>query len=357
MGGIHASLCTDEALKYVDSVVVGEAEQVWKKVIADFEKSHLQRVYKAEHLAEIHQVLPRRDLFHPAYIAASVQTSRGCPLNCSFCSVTAFNGRQYRFRPIDDVVEELCQIPQRYIFFVDDNIIGYTAESKERAARLFEAIIKSGIKKHWISQASVNFADDPDLLKLAARSGCRMVFLGLESELPEQLKQGGKWHNIKTAPLQYSPIFKKIHAVGIGVIAGYIFGWDTDTPEAMRNRLRYLLSSKADSFQISVLTPLPGTRLYDTLSKENRLIYTDYPEDWKRYDFTELVIRHPSMSPEQFQKNMKHVLSSIYSPVRIILNFFTTLLLTRKWRTAIMLGLNYYHYRRIFLREGVKINN
>jgi len=357
MGGIHASLCPEEALNYVDAVVVGEAESVWPQVTSDFENGKLKPRYEVAVHRQVKQPLPRRDLFHPGYIAASVQTSRGCPLNCSFCSVSAFNGRHYRFRPIEEIVEELRNVPQNYVFFVDDNIIGYSSESRERAGLLFEAIIRSGIRKHWISQASINFADDPELVKLAARSGCRMVFIGVESELPKQLHEAGKTLNLHKGVDNYNEVFRKIHRQGIGVIAGYIFGWDSDTPETMNQRVKHIRASKADSFQISVLTPLPGTRLYTEMKRHDRFIYSNYPDDWQRYDFTEMVVKHPHMSSDNFNSYMKKSLAGIYSYRHILRNFFRTWIITRRWITALMLGLNFYHYRRIFYGEGSLIKD
>ena len=144
MGGIHASMRPDEALRFVDAVVIGEAEGVWPQVVADFEAGRLQRTYQGgwPELAGIRP--PRRDLFHPDYRFASVQTSRGCPMDCEFCSVTAFNGRRYRRRPVQEVLSELESIPQKLIFFVDDNIIGYGRPSREQAKELFRGMVSAG---------------------------------------------------------------------------------------------------------------------------------------------------------------------------------------------------------------------
>jgi radical SAM superfamily enzyme YgiQ (UPF0313 family) len=127
IGGIHASMCPEEALSFADAVVIGEAEAVWPQVIADVEAGCLQQIYKGGWSDLSGVPSPRRDLFHPGYMFASVQTSRGCPMDCEFCSVTAFNGRRYRRRPLGEVLAELETIPQKMIFFVDDNIIGYVA--------------------------------------------------------------------------------------------------------------------------------------------------------------------------------------------------------------------------------------
>jgi radical SAM superfamily enzyme YgiQ (UPF0313 family) len=186
IGGIHASMCPEEAGRYVDCVVTGEAETIWPTIIDDFERSQLKPLYRGTLSNLILSPQPRRELFHPGYVFASVQTTRGCPMNCDFCSVTAFNGAHYRFRPIQEVIAEMKSIPQKNVFILDDNIVGYNTKAQERAIELFKAIIGSGIRKDWIGQASLNVADNEEVLKYAARSGCRMLFIGIESEREDQ---------------------------------------------------------------------------------------------------------------------------------------------------------------------------
>lgn len=349
MGGIHASMVPEEAMKYVDSVVQGEAEGVWHQVIDDFEKSMLKSHYRSPIAPVIDQPKPRRDLFHPGYVCAGIQTTRGCPMNCSFCSVSAFNGRHYRFRPIDDVLDELEETPQKFVFFIDDNIIGYNEESKERAKELFRAILRRGIKKIWLSQSSINFADDPELLKLAHQSGCRMIFLGIESENDDQLKEANKKLNLKQGVNSYERVFKNIQRQGIGVIAGLIFGWDTDTKESIRQRARFALRCGADSFQTSVLTPLPGTQLFDRIKAENRLIHNNFPEDWNRYDYYEPTILHPVLETQALDAEIRKALRKVFSPWAILINNIKTLFRTRDLWAFWILSLNYWHYRNIFL--------
>lgn len=350
MGGIHASMLPDESMRFVDSVVQGEAEPVWAQVIDDFESGTMKKLYRSPFAKEINQPKPRRDLFHPGYICAGIQTTRGCPMNCSFCSVSAFNGQHYRFRPVEEVLDELESIPQKYVFFVDDNIIGQSRESKERARQLFEGIIRRGIKKHWISQSSINFADDENLLTLAYRSGCRMIFLGIEAESADQLKEANKKLNLSRVANPYRTLFSTINKHGIGVIAGLIFGWDSDTPETIMQRARFAVNCGADSFQTSVLTPLPGTQLFDKVVAENRLLYTDFPGDWQRYDYFEPTIRHPSIPVAALDSVMTRAKKKIFARYNIIARNIKTLWNTRSFSATLILTLNYWHYRNIFLK-------
>ena len=182
LGGIHASMVPEEALDYATSVVIGEAENLWEQVIIDFINGKLKRIYKNTSFPSLQKmVIPRRDIFSKKYRFDCIQTSRGCPFNCDFCSVPIFNGRKYRLRPVDEVIDELKTIKKNSVFFVDDNIVGYGKASEERAVALFEEILKSGIKKHWISQASINVANNGSLLKLIKKTGCLGLLIGFES--------------------------------------------------------------------------------------------------------------------------------------------------------------------------------
>jgi radical SAM superfamily enzyme YgiQ (UPF0313 family) len=354
MGGIHASMLPDEALEYVDTVVQGEAEGIWPEVIRDFEQGTLKRRYISPTGEVIRQPKPRRDLFHPGYVCAAIQTTRGCPMNCSFCSVSAFNGRQYRFRPIDDVLDELQEIPQKFVFFIDDNITGHNDTSRERAKELFRGILKRGIKKIWLSQASIHFADDPELLRLAYRSGCRMIFLGIESETAVQLEEANKRLNLSRGVSSYEKVFRTIQRHGIGVIAGLIFGWDSDTVESIRNRAVFARRCGADSFQTSVLTPLPGTSLFEKIRMEGRLLYSRFPADWQRYDFFEPTIRHPRFSAEELDDEIERAKQNIYRPRVILHKNLKTFLRTRDLMAGWILSLNYWHYRNIMIFGKLK---
>ncbi|HAQ65852.1 MAG TPA: B12-binding domain-containing radical SAM protein [Bacteroidales bacterium] len=350
MGGIHATMVPDEAGQYCDSVVMGEAESIWQQVLEDFESGSLKKQYRGTFTDLIHQPLPRRELFHPGYIAASIQTSRGCPMDCSFCSVSAFNGRHYRFRPINEVLDELEQVSNNYVFFVDDNIVGHNTSARERAKELFTGIIERGIKKHWISQASLNFADDEELLKLAARSGCSMIFLGVETEGIEQLAEAGKKLNLHMVKDEtYNQVFNRIRKHGIGVIGGFIFGFDHDTPQNLLNRARFIRKSHVDSIQVSVLTPLPGTRLFEELREAGRLTHTNLPADWERYDYYEPVFKLNNMSAETFDHYRSMAWNSIFSWPQMVSRLFRTLLSNRNLKNTSIVWLNLYHYRRIFL--------
>ena len=186
MGGIHVSMMPEEAANYCDAVVIGEAESIWPKVLEDFEAGKMQKQYEGEWIDLVNLPFPRRDILrNPYYQWGSIQTSRGCPMNCTFCSVTAFNGRRFRRRPLDAVIEELEQIPQRRILLVDDNIIGHGKQDLEWTHAFFSKILEKGIKKIFFAQSSILFGEDPELIRLASRAGLKIVFIGMESYKPQ----------------------------------------------------------------------------------------------------------------------------------------------------------------------------
>lgn len=354
MGGIHASTLPDEAGRYVDSVVIGEAEGVWQHVLDDFEKGVLKTVYRGGFCNMNSIPVPRHDLFHPGYYFASIQTSRGCPMNCDFCSVPAFNGFQYRFRETDSILDEIENINKNLLYFVDDNIIGYNTAAHNHAMNLFEGMIHRGFKKEWFAQASLNIAGKEDVLKAAAASGCKMLLIGIESESEEGLKSTNKNINLKMGVNQYKAAFRKIHKHGIAVLGAFIFGLDSDTSNTVRNRSRYINKSPVDVVQASILTPLPGTRVYNRMLDEKRLLRTNYPDDWKRYHFIEVVHKPKQMEAIDLAKSVNKAYRSIFSKANILKKFLRTLWNTRSFRTAMWAYNSNLNYKLMAFEQDIE---
>lgn len=265
-------------------------------------------------------------------------------MDCDFCSVTAFNGHDYRQRDIEDVLEELQGIQKKFIYFVDDNLYGYGANAAKRAIALFDGIAGRGIKKQWFSQASVNIADVDEVIGWAARSGCRMVLLGIEAESDSALEDAGKKLNRKFLD-RYEDIFRRINSHGIAVFGSFIYGMERDTPESLRQRSKFIRDSDVDAMQITLMTPLPGTRLFQRLQDEGRLLYTNFPDDWARYDMTEVVFKPLLMTPEELFKGLCDAGMMLYNHATLWDKYLRTLSntgdLTTAW-WAYSTNLNYH---------------
>ncbi|MEO0142061.1 MAG: radical SAM protein [candidate division WOR-3 bacterium] len=329
MGGMHATICPEEALRYVDAVVIGEVESIWNKIIYDFKGGGVKGIYHGELIDGRDIPHPRHDLFHKDYLFGSVQTSRGCPMDCDFCSVPAYYGKKYRRRPLDKVIDELINIKKRFIFFIDDNIIGYGSDSRDEAIAIFKEMVNRKLNKWWICQASLNFADDEEVLYWASRSGCKMVIMGLEARETEALIEANKRLNLKRGIDFYKKAFDRIHRAGIAIVGSFIFGFDSDTEDIIYRRARYLLESDIDVMQITYLTPLPGTRLFERLYKEGRLLYTDYPRDWDHFDVAELTYKPRKISSKDLTSIMQDIHRQVYSWDEILHKAIVTYLRTR----------------------------
>ena len=349
LGGIHASMLPEEAEQYVDAVVVGEVESEWLRLIEDFENGGLKKRYAGKLLPFENVVVPARHLFHPGYQFASIQTTRGCPMKCNFCSVHTFNGSRYRERPVEETLDELEAIPFDKLYFVDDNLIGYGKKSQERAIALFKGMIDRGINKKWFGSASMNFADNEEVLELAAKAGCTMILLGIESERIDQLEETNKKLNIKIGIENYDQIFRKMHKYGISVLGAFIYGLETDTPESMRRRTEYINNTELDAVQATILTPLPGTSLYNKMRDKGQIIRDNYPDDWQHYDFAEMVFKHQNMGVDEFMTEVRENMEVLYNDSILKKKFLRTLKLTKNPLAAIWaLGSNLQYQNLIY---------
>jgi len=317
MGGIHATMCQDEVTKHVDSVVTREAESVWPQVLEDARRGSLKRRYEGG-FAEINDVpLARHDLLSAGYAFGAIQTTRGCPLNCSFCSVTAFNGASYRQRPIPDVVREFQSIREKRVLVVDDNLIGTRPEHIARAKDMFRAMVRANLRKEWVAQATINFADDEELLVLAAKAGCRGVFIGFESLSVEGLREIGKKFNLLKGR-DFRASVRRIQRHNILVVGSFIIGLDVDEAGIGKRIAEVARKYGVDNLNVLFLTPLPGTRLWDQMKSEDRIALDTFPQDWKYYTLTFPVARYKHLSLNSIIEEMTSCDRDFYSIPRIL---------------------------------------
>jgi radical SAM superfamily enzyme YgiQ (UPF0313 family) len=340
MGGIHATMCAEEVLARVDSVVTREAEGVWPQVLADARQGGLKRQYDGG-FAKISELAPaRHDLLPARYAFGAIQTTRGCPLNCTFCSVTTFNGAQYRQRPIPEVVREFQSIREKRVLVVDDNLIGTRPEHIARAKELFRALAQARLRKQWVAQATINFADDEELLTLAAKAGCHGVFIGFESPSPEGLRELGKKFNLLKSR-DFRASVRRIQRHRILVAGSFIIGLDIDQPGIGQRIAEAARRYGVDNLNTLFLTPLPGTRLWEEMKSQDRIALTMFPEDWKYYTLTFPVARYKRLSLDGGIQEMIACNQNFYSLPRLFWRVWGSLWGRRKPLVSLVGNLSY----------------
>ncbi len=322
LGGIHVTALPDEALKHADAVVAGEAEGLWGDVVADARAGKLGRsrsltsrsIYKNAEMPQLVDLpRPRRDLFKSVkYVPFDVvQTTRGCPFPCEFCSVSTYNGTTFRFRPVREVITELELDCGPRVLFGDDNVMIHTKYSHE----LFEAMVP--LKKSWVGQASLAALHRVDNIEVMARSGCKALFIGFESVDEGTVRGNGKKQN---KPSKYRDVVRKLADHGIAVWGSFVFGFDEDRGDSFDKTVEFCVESKVTMALFAILTPYPGTRLYKRLGEEGRLTRDRWwldPDHDKLHPF----YRPAQMSGEQLKAGWVRAWRQLYSYPNIARRF------------------------------------
>ena len=318
MGGIHATVLPGEALRHADAVVIGEAEEVWPKVLSDAASGAMQQLYCGNKITNLSErPIPRRDLYpHPTHrgytpIAIGIETARGCPYDCEFCSIGSVMGRQYRSRPIPEVIAEIESLDSRYLFFVDDAL----ALNRPEAKKLFTEMIPLRLK--WAGQGPVSLAEDRELLRLMRRSGCVGLLIGFESVQKEAHNEMKKMRNLK---IDFSEATRRFHAEGIAILGAFVFGFDHENRDVFDQTLEFISKCRVDCVELRILTPFPGTRLYSRLLKEGRLFV---PNWWLQgYPPDTLLFQPKGMTAEELIEGFIRLNRQTYSYGSIVKRFF-----------------------------------
>ncbi len=303
LGGPHVTLLPDEAQVHADVIFIGEAESHWPKFLHDFElRQHRSRYSCSEPPCLDDVPAARKDLFHRRDHASGVLfATRGCNHTCDFCTVKVMYPSRVRHRPVNDVVSEFASFNGKIIIFWDDNIAADLAYAKD----LFRALAPH--KKWWSSQASIEAALDDEFLDLAARSGCKQLFIGLESISQASMDGIRKRFNRVS---DYDRAIQRIHSHGIAVQAGIVFGFDQDGPEIFRETLDFLEAAGVDNATFNILTPFPGTPLFRHLEAERRIT----TRDWSKYNGrVDVVFRPRLMCPEELLAGYRYANRRFYS--------------------------------------------
>jgi radical SAM superfamily enzyme YgiQ (UPF0313 family) len=309
IGGIHPSMLPEEAMEHCDAVVVGEAEGLWEGLLRDAEAGNMKRIYRSGGASDLTASPPpsRDALSRGKYFVDILQTTKGCPFDCEFCSVSVFDGQRLRSKTVDQVVREVRKIrgssnlyKKKSIFFADDNIIA----SRKYARDLFRALKPYNL--NWSCQGSINVSRDEDLLALMKEAGCGAILVGLESISEQNLAAMGKKVNLRH---DYLDAIRTIQSHGIMVHGSFVLGYDFDTPASFDELVAFIDEAGLLMPLINVLTPFPGTRLYERFEKEGRILH----RDWSRYDGTKVVFRPARMSEEELQAGFRKVMQEVYS--------------------------------------------
>jgi len=307
LGGIHPTVLPEEAAAHADAVVLGEAETLWPRVLADFQAGRLQKSYRSDGVVDMNlSPIPQRGIFHShsrSYIPMDVvQTTRGCPFRCDFCTVHSTYGSRFRSREVEKVLAEVQGLTRWGVLFADDNVIGNVPYFQ----KLFTAL--APLKLKWIGEASLAGLDDEQNLKILQKSGCKGLFIGFESLSPD-LPTVGKPQN---KPERYGEVIRKLHDHGIIAYGAFMFGFDFDDSSVFERTVEFAIAHKIILAQFSMVTPYPGTRFYSRLQAEGRLLR----EKWWLEPNQEVLAPHfrpKLMEPEQLREGWKWAWKEFYS--------------------------------------------
>jgi radical SAM superfamily enzyme YgiQ (UPF0313 family) len=303
LGGPHVTLVPDDAQPHADAIVVGYAEDTWPELLRDAAAGRLRARYVQQPgLSLANRPFPRRELLpRGRFITNDVfEATRGCVHSCEFCVVPTAWGLSPFQKPVEDVVADIRQKGARKLIFVDLNLIA----DPEYAARLFTALIP--LQVQWYGLATTLLGDAPELLALAARSGCRGLLMGLESISRRNLREARKGFN---SPDKYADLIAALHRHGIALQGCFVFGMDHDTPSVFLETARFVVDTRIDLPRFAVVTPFPGTPLFTRLDAESRIL----TRNWELYDGQHVVFRPAQMSVEELQQGTETAWRHAYS--------------------------------------------
>ena len=302
LGGPHATLMPDEAQAHGDVLFVGEAESTWPQFFTDFAAGRHRDRYCCDETPSLdHAPASRHDLFHRRdHTSGALFATRGCAYRCDFCTLAVMYRSQLRKRPVEAVAAEYASFPGKVVILWDDNVAGDIPYAKQ----LFRALAPH--RKWWSAQASIHAAADDEFLELAARSGCKQLFLGLESISQASLNAVSKAFNRVD---DYARAIQRVHLHGIAVQAGIVFGFDHDTAAVFDETIDFLEYAGVQNATFNILTPFPGTRLFETLESEGRIL----THDWSKYNGRDHVVFTPrQMSADELLRGFRHANNRFY---------------------------------------------
>lgn len=309
MGGVHATLCPEEAIQHVDAICCGISVETWPQLLRDFKAGTMKKIYERPEKVDFSGwPLPERDIYTSKKLRFisinSIQATYGCPNRCEFC-VTPYSCSGYHHRPVEDVIEEIKQIKDKNIIFVDPSPI----EDVEYAKELYSAMIP--LKKQWVSPTTIRLAQDKELLDIAARSGCKGTLIGFETVSENALKKISKGFN---DPDSYYTAVQKLHAKDIGVMGCFVFGLDSDDKDCFKRTIEFVNKANVDVPRFTVNTAYPGTPFYAKMKEEGRIL----EDDWSMHDCQHVVLQPKNMTVEELRAGHLWAWKQAYNPSSIV---------------------------------------
>lgn len=316
MGGWHVSVLPDEALQYCDAVVAGEAEPVWDQVLDDFKAGKLQGVYRAESPPDLvrSRIPPaRRGVLRKRYYCASIQFSRGCLGQCDFCTIGKVYGPGVRYRPIEDVLDEIQSCREKHIWFVDENLTGWNHNQQDRLIELLQEWDRRGIRRKWSAQGSVNLVDNDELLHWMRRTGCMYMFVGFEDIHETHLKSMKKAQNARS---DYRRVIEKLHDHDIGVFGSFIVGLPGQTAEQVRELIDFCVESGVDHALMAQAALVPGCKWWERF--KDAAPYRNLPADYVNLCGSFLpVLPDSPITLDQWKELYLDMARRLFSPAQI----------------------------------------
>jgi radical SAM superfamily enzyme YgiQ (UPF0313 family) len=319
IGGVHVTAYPKEAAQFVDAVCVREAFSIWPKIIDDVETGNLQRFYDGglNDLGILRNIRPDRDFLQQKYRYryTSAIASSGCPYACEFCFVPLFQGRKYRERPVEDILNELDSFKGKYrgMSWSDENFYGHNNLSHQRCVDLYRGMVERGMCQKWFGCTSIHISEDPEVLHWMAESGSVGMLIGFESIEPETLKLINKKFNMRRSSDGYRQAIENIHKHGLAVWASMLFATDNDTPQTFDGAAEFVLRNEIDIMTCGLETPAPGTPYYRRLDAEGRIFRNDYPYDYELGNAYNLMHVMKSLTLQELIDGLEHLYNRLYT--------------------------------------------
>lgn len=347
LGGYHVSMIPDEAGPHADTLLLGDGEELFLEMVNDLAGGNLKKVYQGHFPPKLSGIRTRWDIFDgKSYLPLRLtQFSRGCPNHCKFCATGSLYQKTHCCRPPEEVIEELKQQSSPFVFFVDDNIVAQPDQAKE----LFRQLIP--LKKRWVSQGSLSFTEDPELMDLMKRSGCAGLVVGFESTNPENLKQMDKNCNMNLE--SYAPVIEKIRDVGFQLWAAFLMGYDEDDLTSIKKTVQWAIDQKFCFAAFNILSPYPNTPLYEEMQSAGRLLYDKWWLD-DRYHFGDCVFQPAKMSPDELTEACFWARRRFNHPLSILKRIFDFKTNAKDlWSLGTYLAYNPLFRRELFKKHGM----